>query len=141
MCFIDSNYAPELEKNLRDYGDFRWKPIVISGKYEEKIIEVLENKRNYNVFLYIDPLFTNIDYEEGFRETLDEIFDYVIYEDEDNVIIKVHMDYLKQHNCAAFPTWIFFRNAEEYPNIEYRITSKNKAEIVHKVIKVEAVNV
>lgn len=53
------------------------------------------------------PLFTNIDYEEGYRETLDEIFDYVIYEDEDNVIIKVHMYYLKQHNCAAFPTWIF----------------------------------
>ncbi len=87
------------------------------------------------------PLLTNIDYEEGFRETLDEIFDYVIYEDEDNVIVKVHMDYLKQHNCAAFPTWIFFKNAEEYPNIEYRITSKNKAEIVHKVIKVEVMNV
>ena len=87
------------------------------------------------------PLFTNIDYEEGYRETLDEIFDYTIYEDGDKVIIKVHMDYLKQHNCAAFPTWIFFRNAEEYPNIEYSITSKNKAEIVHKVIKVEAMNV
>ena len=55
MCFIDLNYAPELEMNLRDYVDFRWKPIIISGKYEEKIIEVLENKRNYNVFLYIDP--------------------------------------------------------------------------------------
>ena len=87
------------------------------------------------------PLFTNIDYEEGYRETLDEIFDYVIFEDEDNVIIKVHMDYLKQHNCAAFPTWIFFRDAEEYPNIEYRITSKNNAEIVHKVMAVEKMNI
>lgn len=87
------------------------------------------------------PLFTNIDYAEEYRETLDEIFDYTIYEDGGNVIIKVHMDYLKQHNCAAFPTWIFLRNAEEYPDIEYRITSKNKAEIVHKVIRVEAMNI
>lgn len=45
MCFIDLNYAPELEMNLRDYGDSRWKPIIISEKYEEKTIEVLKNKK------------------------------------------------------------------------------------------------
>lgn len=55
MCFIDLNYASELEINLRDYEASGWKPIIISGKYEEKIIDVLKNKRNYNVFLYIDP--------------------------------------------------------------------------------------
>lgn len=55
MCFIDLNYTSELEMNLREYGDSCWKPIIISGKYEEKIIEILKNKRNYNVFLYIDP--------------------------------------------------------------------------------------
>lgn len=75
MCFIDLNYASELETNLRDYGDSRWKPIIISGKYEEKIIEVLKNKRNCNVFLYIDPyviqaldseLFDRLRYLRGF---------------------------------------------------------------------------
>lgn len=86
------------------------------------------------------PLFTNIDYEERYRETLDEIFDYTIYEDGADVIIKVHMDYLKQHNCAAFPTWIFLRNADGYPNIEYKISSKNRPEIINNVMKIEIMN-
>ena len=55
MCFIDLNYASELEMNLKSYEDFHWRPIIVSGKYEEKIIDILKNKKNYNVFLYIDP--------------------------------------------------------------------------------------
>ncbi|MCM1236263.1 MAG: hypothetical protein NC489_39790 [Ruminococcus flavefaciens] len=87
------------------------------------------------------PLFTSVDYKEGYRETLNEIFDYTVYEDGDNVIIKVHMDYLKQHNNAAFPTWIFLRNVDNYPNIEYKISSKNRAEVINGVMKVEIINV
>lgn len=83
------------------------------------------------------PLFTSVDYEEEYRDILDEIFDYTVYEDDDNVIIKVHMDYLKQHNNAAFPTWIFLRNVDKYPNIEYKISSKNRPEVINGVMKVE----
>lgn len=85
------------------------------------------------------PLFTDSSYEEGYRETLDEVFDYTTYEDGDSIIIKVHMDYLKQHNCAAFPTWIFFKSSENYPKIKYRITSKNRPEIIYNEMEVEVI--
>lgn len=84
--------------------------------------------------------FSNTSYEDGYRETLDEIFDYTVFEDGDMLIIKVHMDYLKQHNNAAFPTWIFFNDAKEYPDIEYSIISKNRPDIMRGMLKIETSN-
>lgn len=49
--FIDLNYANYLRENLKDYPSVN----IISGKYEEKIEELLSNKKGCNVFLYIDP--------------------------------------------------------------------------------------
>ena len=49
--FIDLNYANDLHKNLAGYGDIT----IISGRYEDKIENLLLNKANCNVFLYIDP--------------------------------------------------------------------------------------
>lgn len=49
--FIDLNYASNLQENLKNYPDVN----VISGKFEDKIIEILKNKRGSNIFLYIDP--------------------------------------------------------------------------------------
>lgn len=49
--FIDLNYADDLQKNLIGYPNVK----IYSGKYEDKIVEILGNKRNCNVFLYIDP--------------------------------------------------------------------------------------
>lgn len=55
MTFIDLNYASDLKINLTAYDNCFGTPNVISGKYEDKIIDVLENKKGQNVFLYIDP--------------------------------------------------------------------------------------
>lgn len=49
--FIDLNYADDLQKNLMGYPNVK----IYSGKYEDKIVEILRNKYNCNVFLYIDP--------------------------------------------------------------------------------------
>lgn len=49
--FIDLNYADDLQENLKNYSGVN----IISGKYEEKIEELLSNKNGNNVFLYIDP--------------------------------------------------------------------------------------
>ncbi len=49
--FIDLNYAEDLQKNLNGYPNVK----IYSGKYEDKIVEILRNKSNCNVFLYIDP--------------------------------------------------------------------------------------
>lgn len=53
--FIDLYYASDLEKNLAPYVEHAWKPYIVSGKYEDKIVEILHDKRDVNVFLYIDP--------------------------------------------------------------------------------------
>lgn len=50
-AFIDLNYANDLRTNLKDYPNIS----IISGAYEDKIDELLQNKANCNVFLYIDP--------------------------------------------------------------------------------------
>lgn len=54
-CFIDLNYANELRANISSIHPTYDKPIVISGRYEEKIEQCLQDKQNNNVFLYIDP--------------------------------------------------------------------------------------
>lgn len=50
-CFIDLNYAADLEINLAKYCNKN----IISGKFEDTIDGLLRNKDLYNVFLYVDP--------------------------------------------------------------------------------------
>lgn len=66
-CFIDLNYADELEKNISSYCGASNNVSVVSGKYEEKIEDIISNKRGINVFLYIDPY--------GIRALDSELFD------------------------------------------------------------------
>lgn len=54
-CFIDMNYGNELRSNIAAISPSYDAPEVIPGKYEDNIIECLQNKRGYNVFLYVDP--------------------------------------------------------------------------------------
>jgi three-Cys-motif partner protein len=49
--FIDLNYGEELKVNLGNYQTAR----IISGKFEEEIIPLLESRDDCNIFLYIDP--------------------------------------------------------------------------------------
>lgn len=53
--FIELNHAKDLEVNLESYQEYGFKPHIVSGKYEEKIEDILAGGRNRNVFLYIDP--------------------------------------------------------------------------------------
>lgn len=54
-CFIDLNYAQELRSNIALFNNDYGQPNVVSGKYEEKIEELLSSRHGVNVFLYIDP--------------------------------------------------------------------------------------
>ena len=49
--FIDLNYASELRSNLSGYR----RTHIISGKFEDRIQNILHNSEGKNVFLYIDP--------------------------------------------------------------------------------------
>jgi len=55
MTFIDLNYASDLAVNLAPFQNAYGTPNVVSGKYEDKILDILKDKRGQNVFLYIDP--------------------------------------------------------------------------------------
>lgn len=50
-CYIDVNYAQDLANNLSAYKNIE----IVSGKYEENIMPLLEKRKGQNIFLYIDP--------------------------------------------------------------------------------------
>lgn len=54
-CFIDLNYAKELQENIKSVNPLYDQPTILSGKFEDEITKYLQNKQNCNVFLYIDP--------------------------------------------------------------------------------------
>lgn len=75
--------------------------------------------------------YQTVDYEEEYRETISDIFEYKYFEDGEYQIIKCNFDYIKQHQRVAFPTWIFLKNIDESEiKIDYEITSKNEADIL-----------
>lgn len=80
--------------------------------------------------------FAERDYLREYRESMREIFEYQIYPDGEDVIIKVYFDYVKQHQRAAFPTWIFINNPDEGLNIKYTITTKNNKNVIERQIEV-----
>jgi len=55
ICFIELNHAQELIENISCFSDDYGRPNVVSGKYEEIIVDLLSRARGANVFLYIDP--------------------------------------------------------------------------------------
>lgn len=54
-CFIDLNYAQELQTNIDASNVSYDAPEVLSGKYEDIIEDCLKRHSGENVFLYIDP--------------------------------------------------------------------------------------
>lgn len=57
LIFVEKLHYEELCDNVNQYVRLNGgiSPTTIQGCHEEQILKVLENKRNYNVFLYIDP--------------------------------------------------------------------------------------
>lgn len=55
VCFIELNHAEDLNRNISEFNNTHGCPRVISGRYEDKIEEVLSSRKGENIFLYIDP--------------------------------------------------------------------------------------
>jgi hypothetical protein len=108
----------------------------IPGRYNCKNYELSVKEIVYHNSESPVNIFCSTDYEQSYRDTLDEIFEYEIFEDDKKVTIRLHLDYIKQHDCIAFPTWIFLKDMDEYAPIEFRISSKNQAEVVKGSIEI-----
>ena len=68
------------------------------------------------------------DYLEEYREHIQNVYCYEIFEEKDQYVMKVKFDYVKHHTVIAFPSPIFL---QKVPNeIEYTITSRNYPDII-----------
>ncbi len=92
---------------------------------------------NSSRFTPVSP-FASRDYEEEYRETLRNIYEYQVYPDGEYTIVKLHFDYIKQHQCAAFPTWIFINKPEEGLKIKYSLTTKNNKSVIEGYMDIKA---
>lgn len=81
--------------------------------------------------------FSGRDYEKEYRDTLSDIFEYKVYPDGEHVIVKVHFDYIKQHQNVAFPTWIFIKNPDNGLKAKYRIISKNNKDVIERQMDIK----
>ena len=72
-----------------------------------------------------------------YKSELNKLFCYELFEEETNYIIKLHIDYIKQHTSIAFPTVLFVNINSLQKEITYKIISKNSPDIVNGKLKVE----
>ena len=91
---------------------------------------------NASSYKALNP-FSGRDYEKEYRDTLNEIFEYKVYPDGNYVIVKVHFDYIKQHQNVAFPTWIFINNPDIGLKAKYRIISKNNRDVIERQMDIK----
>lgn len=67
------------------------------------------------------------DYSDDFERELAEVFCYSCFDEKDEFIVKLKMDYIKHNTTIAFPSVIFIK--EPFGSIPYSITSKFSPEI------------
>lgn len=85
--------------------------------------------------LPVDVFGYRSDYREDFQKEIEAAFDYDFYEDEDGIVVKLHVDYLKHNTAVAFPTVLFV--SDELKEIKYIIRSKHSAEETRGIIRVK----
>ena len=103
--------------------------------YEDSI-EQSSNTLNNKPFVSDFPFrFRHKDIRKEYEETLVKIFDYIIYDDNENYILKFKFDYIKHLTVVAFPAPIFVKS--NLKTIEYKITSKNSIEEINGTIIID----
>ena len=61
-------------------------------------------------------------------DTFECIFNYKIFESEENDIFIFHIGYLKHNTTMAFPSVLIFKDPPKF--IDYEITSKHQPEVI-----------
>lgn len=117
----------------------------LSGEYDFE--DIFEIKATKDFISYIDSksltispvrnFYSNIDFSIAYRETIENLFEYKIYDDGDYTVFNCKFDYIKQHQKVAFPTWIFLKMLDTDINISYTIISKSFEDIISGEICVQ----
>lgn len=66
--------------------------------------------------------------KEDYRKSLESLFLYRVFENEENDILTFHIEYLKHNTTMAFPSVLMFKDTPPY--IEYEISSKHVPEVL-----------
>ena len=90
----------------------------------------------------LKPSFIEKEYllAKEYQARLDEAFCYSIFKHDDKCIVRLHIDYIKQHTVVAFPTPLFIDTTQLSEKITYRIVSKNNPDIVDGELFIRADN-
>lgn len=94
-----------------------------------------EEPLTYHPISDIGELIGKYDYsDEDYIIELSKAFCYSLFEEDNNMILKIKFKYIKQNTTIAFPSVIFLNKQIE--TIKYVITSKNNPDIIEGEIKV-----
>lgn len=80
-------------------------------------------------------------FENKYQAELKEAFCYTIFEKKDKCIVRLHLDYIKQHTVVAFPAPLFIDTTQLSEKITYQIVSKNNPDIVDGELFIRADNI
>ena len=73
-------------------------------------------------------------YRKDYIEELNNVFHYARYDNGNNYILKLKVDYIKHNTSVAFPTVLFLKG--DIAEIPYRITSKNNPSITEGILTI-----
>ena len=74
------------------------------------------------------------DYTSDYESELASIFCYSCYDEGDNFVLKLKVDYIKHNTAVAFPSVLFVKRS--FTSIPYTITSRNSPEKISGEIEV-----
>lgn len=73
------------------------------------------------------------DSKQKYKDSINQIFCYEIFEKEDEDVLVIHLGYLKHNTKMALPSVLVFKNAPD--TISYEISSKHTSEMTCGVLK------
>lgn len=121
--FIELNHAAALRENIKGYPNAN----IVSGKYEDCIKEILKNKDNCNIFLYIDPY--------GIKTLHCSLFDYFSKRDFNSIELLINLNSFGfiREACHAMGTTFedpeVFEDLVEYDPAKLDATEKSIGEL------------
>lgn len=129
---------PDITNNLMDYLLNDCEMSTIFGiKTTSSYLDYSHSKRDP----FIKPISafpvlpgSTPDYNDDFLAELKNIFCYSIFQDSENYILKLKVNYIKHHTVVAFPSVIFIKECSD--ELTYSITSKNSLDIITNKIKI-----
>ena len=146
--FIKKGFV--LKKEFLKYPGINIIDKLLKIRFIDFIFSIPENEyvESYGYYPIEEPFYKDIlpinhslseEYEIGktkFYDSLEQIYCYKLFENDEDDIFMFHMDYLKHNKAMMFPAALIFQDTPEI--IKYEITSKYNGDVVKGEIKIDS---